>query len=277
MLWLEGCDCLRLFSPQRATALPGNTLRSGSWNETKGWEHHLVLTQEETIQLIAHIKCYHASSGAVIVLIKQLWRMMQGDRPTTSFNRASKNKASLLLHYTFLLLFLSLCVPLNPPQPFLTTWWSIYCQAICSVMLLTAPSSQKGKNQNNPRQDMMKLPRWCVSLLSWSYGWGQPTKVCVCLCVCVHLHICLQYMIVCLPQAPALWCCDAKCHPAPAWAPQPWNQLWNWQVCLQHSPTLFFSLADRHTHTHIQPHTHNETHTQTHSFMAWGLSTPTPK
>lgn len=55
---------------------------------------------------------------AVIALIKQLWRMMQGDKPTTSFNRANKKKVILILHYTFLLLFLSLCVPLNlPPTP----------------------------------------------------------------------------------------------------------------------------------------------------------------
>ena len=104
---------------------------------------------------------------------------------------------------------------------------------------------------------------------------NEPKYVCVCECVCVCLYVGLQYMMVCLPGA---LCCGAVMLSVTLLRPEPCsqrNQLWNWQVCLLHSPTLFLCLR-AHTHTHIlmQPQPHNEAHTQTHnSLMAWGLST----
>lgn len=97
----------------------GTLYEAGTAMRPKEWEHHLLSTHEETIQLIVHINFYRASSAAVITPIKQLWRMMQGDKPTTSTTTtiSNKKKAVLIFHYTFLLLFLSLYVPLNLPPP----------------------------------------------------------------------------------------------------------------------------------------------------------------
>lgn len=97
---------------------------------------------------------------------------------------------------------------------------------------------------------------------------SQPRYVCVC------VYICLQYMMVCLPQA---LCCVAVMLSVTLLRPEPCsqrNQLWNWQVCLLHSPTLFLPLQT-HTHTHTCNHIHIMRHTRRHtqSSMAWGLST----
>lgn len=61
-------------------------------------------------------------------------------------------------------------------------------------------------------------------------------------------------MIVCLPQA---LCCSAVMLSVTPLRPEPcsqWNQLWNWQVCLLHSPTTLFFFSSFFlfslTHTH---------------------------
>lgn len=120
-------------------------------------------------------------------------RMMQGDKLDSRLsNEATEATFVLVSHCTFSSFVSLFCVPPNlppPPRPFLITWWSVYCQAIWSVMLFTLSSSQKGKEEKKlTRYD--DLPRWCVSLVSWSYGRGQPSKVCVCVfsskCVCAY-------------------------------------------------------------------------------------------
>lgn len=66
---MEGWDCPRLFSPTESHLyFIREYTRSGSRNESKGMEHHLLLMQEETIQLTAHISLYHPSRAAVIIL-----------------------------------------------------------------------------------------------------------------------------------------------------------------------------------------------------------------
>lgn len=69
-------------------------------------------------------------------------------------------------------------------HPFLTTWWSIYCQAICSVMLVTPPSSQKGKKKNL-RHDMMTYPGGMIHCSLGLMGEGSQPSVCVFVCLCV--------------------------------------------------------------------------------------------
>lgn len=159
------------------------------------------------------------------------------------------------------MLFLTQCVPLcqpPTPHPFLTTWWSVHCQAIWSVMLFTPPSSQKGKEK------IFDKIWWLAQVVCFTGLLVLLVRAANKICVCVCVFVCLQYMIVCLPQA--LYCGAVMLSVTLLW-PEPCsqrNQLWNWQVCLLHSPTLFPSL---HTHwnTHFKPRTHNEAHSQKHT------------
>lgn len=115
MLWLEGWDCPGLFSPTESHLyFIREHTRSGSRNESKGMEHHLLLMQEETIQLIAHISLYRPSRAAVIILNKRE-EAVRHDGGRQLHSSTKEKKVILILHYTFLSKFLSLRVPLSPP------------------------------------------------------------------------------------------------------------------------------------------------------------------
>ena len=106
-------------------------------------------------------------------------------------------------------------------------------------------------------------------------------------CVCVFVRRPTVYDGV-FTRGPVLWCCDAECHPAPAWALQPEKPAVK-LTGLSSALTYTLSLpAHTHTHARTDTHTHTHTHTyscnrihimrhthaQTHnSLMAWGLST----
>lgn len=77
----------------------------------------------------------------MIVPIEQLWLMMQEDKPT-------RKKTILILHYTFLLLFLSsLCVPLNlpPPLPYNMMVSPLPGNLVCDVVHTSIEPKQKKK------------------------------------------------------------------------------------------------------------------------------------
>lgn len=106
---------------------------------------------------------------------------------------------------------------------------------------------------------------------------SQPRYV----CVCVRLPTVYDGVFT---PGPVLCCCDAECHPAPAWAPQPEKPAVKLTGLSSALTYTLSSLADTHAHTHTCNHIHIMRHTRrhTHSSMAWGLSThahtspPTP-
>lgn len=212
------------------------------------------------MQLLVCVNFYHSSRTLMIGENEPLRRLMQDDKSAQEFR---KTTSILLLHYTSLLLFVSLCA-LHLPRPFLTTWWSVYCQAIWSVMLFTPPSSQKEEKKNRSVTRYDDLPRYCVSLASLSHRWGQPSKVCLCICC---FCVCPQFSdSVCIPQA--LCCCIVMLSVTVLW-PEPCsqrNQLWSWQVCLQHLTYTLSSPRHKHTHAHATAHTSWSPHENTHSF-----------
>lgn len=118
---------------------------------------------------------HHVSRVASIVPIKQPWRTMQEDKPAMSFNGASKKKRNshLALHFS-LVISLTLCSsqPPAPPPPFLPYNMMVSLlpgNLLCDVVHTSMePKERKKKFLDQIQYD--DLPRWCVSLLSWSYG-----------------------------------------------------------------------------------------------------------
>lgn len=239
MLWLEGWDCPRLFSPQWVATSLGNTLWSGSRDETKGWGHHLLSTQEATVQLIVHINFYHVSRAASIVLIKQRWRLMQEDKPTTSINRATKKKGNshLALHFS-LVISLTLCST-QPPTP--TPSLQHDGQSIARQSALWCCSHLHwAKKKKILRQDMMTYPGGVFHCSLGLLGEGsQPRHL------CVHLPTVYDGVFT---QGLVPWCCDAECHPAQAWALQPEKPAVKLTGLSSALTYTLSSLADTHTH-----------------------------
>lgn len=195
---------------------------------------------------------------AVIALIKQLWRMMQGDKSATSFNRANKKKVILILHYTFLLLFLSLSQP-PPPTPSLQhDGQSIARQSAlwCCSHLHRAKKKEKKKNL---RQDMMTYPGGVFHCSLGLMGEGsQPRYVCVCTSA-----YSIWWCVYPRPCAVLLWCWVSPCSGLSPAARETSCETDRFVFCTHlHS---FFPCRHTRTHTHMQPHTHNEAHTQTHT------------
>lgn len=196
----------------------------------------------------------NASKTTVIAANEPWWLMMQDDNPTAFRENTKRNLFSSILSYWF---FPPLCVLLNLPRPFLTTWWSVYCQAIWSVMLFTPLLSQKKKKK------IYDKIWWLTQVVCFTGLLVLWVRTAVCVCVCVAT-VCNGVFT----RGPALQCCDAECH-----RPEPCshrNQLWSWQVCLLRSPTTLF--PSFHTNVHVMKHIHKNKK-NTHSFMACGLST----
>lgn len=195
---------------------------------------------------------------------------MQGDKLTPLIKQGHRNGVrSFLTMYFFS--FLSLFCVAPPPLPYNMMVSLLPGNLVCNVVHTFIEPKRKGKKF---WQDTMTYPGGGFHWSLWSYGRGQPSKVCVCVLVCVRL----QYMMVCLPQA---LCCGAVMLSVTPLRPEPCsqrNQLWSWQVCLLHSPTtlLFCSLSNTHTHTHKCNHIHTQKRSLFHGLRFWYTCTQLP-
>ena len=165
---------------------------------------------------------------------------------------------SHLTLYFSLVICLALCSSQPPPPlPFNMMVSLLPGNLVCDVVHTFIEPKRKRKKKNL-WQDMMTYPG---GVFDWSPGrMGEGSQVKY---VCVCRRVFLQYMMVCLPQALS---CGAVMPSVTLLRPEPCsqrNQLWSWQVCLLHSPTLFPPL-----NTHMQAHAHSEAHTQKHT-LSW--------
>lgn len=119
-------------------------------------------------------------------------------------------------------------------------------------MLFTPSSSQKGKGKKI-WQDTMTYPgggfHWSLGLMGED---SQARYACACFLVCVPT----VYDSVFTP-GPVLRCCDAECHPTPAWALQPEKpavKLTGLSPALTYYTLILFSFQ----HTHKCNHMHTQ-------------------
>lgn len=162
-----------------------------------------------------------------------------------------------------------LYVLLNLPRPFLTTWWSVYCQAIWSVMLFTPPLSQKKKKKKNLWQDMMTYPG---GVFHWSLGLmgedSQPRWVCLCMCMCVCVYgYSIWWCVYPGPCAAVLWCWVSPWSGLSPAARETSCEADRFVFCthLLHS-FLAFTHTKTHTDVHIMKHIHKHKKTLT---LSW--------
>lgn len=149
------------------------------------------------------------------------------------------------------------------PHPFLTTWWSVHCQAIWSVMLFTPPMSQKGKKKNL-WQDMMTCPG---GVFHWSLGLtGEGSQQDMCVCVCTSAYS-IWYCVYPRPCVVVLWCWVSPCSGLSPAARETSCETDRFVFCTH--LLSFFPCAHTWNHIHTKRHTFRHTHT----FMASGLST----
>lgn len=186
---------------------------------------------------------------------------------------------------------LRLSVKLLKTHPFSSYVILFSCYFSHSVFLSTSPApSLQHDGQSIARQSGL----WCCSHLRrakkekkkiFDKIWWLAQVVCftgllvlwvraanqgMCICVCVFASTVYDGVFT---PGPVLWCCDAECHPAPAWALQPEKPAVKLTGL---SPALTYTLSSPWTRTywsiHMQPHTHNETrahtHTDTHT-LSW--------
>lgn len=184
---------------------------------------------------------------------------MRDDNPAPFVSRINREIRSHLKLYFSLVISLTVCSAQPPPTPFLQhDGQSIARQS----GLWCCSHFHRAKKEKKKIFDKIW---WLAQVVCFTGLLVLRVRAANKICVCV----CLQYMMVCLPQA---LCCGAVMLSVTLLRPEPCsqrNQLWNWQLCLLHSPTLFLPL---HTHqctrTHATTHTWWSTHTDTHT-LSW--------
>lgn len=243
---LRGGHSLRLFSPvhtaQEALCEVSHRMIPKDGNTISSWRRkdHSANSPRQVLSLIIGWEWrWYWNIGDRATAVRDVGRQASIS-PLCPL--AKPRKRNQLSCYTFLLLFLSLSVPLNLPPlfPYKMMVSLLPGNLVCDVVHTFIEPKRKKKYLWQDDD----LPRWCDLVLRVRAA-NQSMWLCV--------YRSTVYGCVFTP-GPVLRCCDAECHPAPASALQPEKPAVK-LTALSRALTYTRSSLHRHKHNEAQTHT----------------------